>query len=300
MYRRYALVSIVNNEEHELPFIDDASLQLQTKHNLVDLDYFIKRELNIQSRYDCSLKLKKYYQELYSHLNTNLPKIRKMKKQLRDEIRYLEEMSDQISFKISYKSSKNIKYLSVIYQTDLLMQYFLELYYFLNIAYQYKKDEIEQEVSKDLIYQKYKQILLHNLEYNEDFQEFFYQSPVINRFLKSHISNYCTYQYRKKNTYMSIRKNDLDFYHASQHILEQQLLTYKNIRVFMQQIKAYNEFYHDTVLNELMEELELKMNKISSLSADVNLDEIYTLYDLNDLAHKNVEYPIDGLGKKYR
>ena len=130
MYRRYALVSIVNNEEHELPFIDDASLQLQTKHNLVDLDYFIKRELNIQNRQDCSLKLKKYYQELYSHLNTNLPKIRKMKKQLRDEIRYLEEMSDQISFKISYKSSKNTKYLPVIYQTDLLMQYFLELYYF--------------------------------------------------------------------------------------------------------------------------------------------------------------------------
>ena len=122
MYRRYALVSIVNNEEHELPFIDDASLQLQTKHNLVDLDYFIKRELNIQNRQDCSLKLKKYYQELYSHLNTNLPKIRKMKKQLRDEIRYLEEMSDQISFKISYKSSKNTKYLPVIYQSDLLMQ----------------------------------------------------------------------------------------------------------------------------------------------------------------------------------
>ena len=99
---------------------------------------------------------------------------------------------------------------------------------------------------------------------------------------------------------MSIRKNDLDFYHASQHILEQQLLTYKNIRVFIQQIKVYNEFYHDTILNELMEELKLKVNKTSSLAADVNLDEIYTLYDLNDLAHKNVEYPIDGLGKKYR
>ena len=104
------------------------------------------------------------------------------------------------------------------------------------------------------------------------------QNATINPFLKEHMNNYVMYQYRKKKNDI-IRENDLNFYCASQKILEQQILTYKNIRNLTVQIKVYNEIYCDTLLDSLNRDLNQYFKKIEHENQDhsVDLDEYYDL-----------------------
>ena len=288
MRRRYSLVAIDpdTKEEHVFPFIDGHDIKGYEKHKLMNIDYFVVNELQAQDKEQLKERLKEYYQSIETHLSKKKQtrKVKEIQKMYRKEIHVLHELSTQAGFKISYKSDKKTKYLPMNFNPTELMQYFMEIFKEFYREFEDQTDEVERNVSQDPVYQRYKEEFLQALEYNEKFREFLNQNATINPFLKEHMNNYVMYQYRKKKNDI-IRENDLNFYCASQKILEQQILTYKNIRNLTVQIKVYNEIYRDTLLDSLNRDLNQYFKKIEHENQDhsVDLDEYYETYDLDDL-----------------
>ena len=286
--RRYSLVALdpETKEEHVFPFIDGVDLKGYEKHLLVHIDYFVINELQVQDKEGLKERLKEYYQSIIIYLSKNDQprKIKEIQKKYRKKIQELDQLSVQSGFKISYKSDKKTKYLPMNFNPTELMQYFMEIFNDFYREFDDQTEAVERNVSQNPVYQRYKEEFLQALEYNEKFREFLMKNATINPFLKEHMNNYAMYQYRKKKKDV-IRENDLNFYYASQKILEQQLLTYKNIRNLTVQIKLYNEIYHDTLLDSLNQNLRQFFTTIEreNQNHNVDLEEYYKTHDLDDL-----------------
>ena len=145
-----------------------------------------------------------------------------------------------------------------------------------------------------MIYKKFLNTLINTYKNNEQFYDFIEDSKIVNKYLKERLNDYKDYL-EKIEDEEYIRENDKEFYIASAKILFQQLLTYKNIRNFLELIDLYNKKNKTNLLEELEIEID-KKNKNSEIVFE-KMEELYKNgYDLEDFNKEDLGVYPDGLG----
>ncbi len=294
MQRRYSLVSNTPSY-HVFPIFNYSDNKFYQQNNLVDLDSFLLNQLDCGNRNKnmININLIKYYSDILDYIEKNKISNPTLKKTILKELKYLNG-NEIIQFNISYKSNKNIKYLSLLNNNSKKSEYFLTIFEWAQNKLNYDKEETEKEISNDLIYKKFLNTLINTYKNNEQFYDFIEDSKIVNKYLKERLNDYKDYL-EKIEDEEYIRENDKEFYIASAKILFQQLLTYKNIRNFLELIDLYNKKNKTNLLDELEIEID-KKNKNSEIVFE-KMEELYKNgYDLEDFNKEDLGVYPDGLG----
>ena len=292
MQRRYSLVSNTPSY-HVFPIFNYSDNKFYQQNNLVDLDSFLLNQLDCGNKNMININLIKYYSDILDYIEKNKISNPTLKKTILKELKYLNG-NEIIQFNISYKSNKNIKYLSLLNNNSKKSEYFLTIFEWAQNKLNYDKEETEKEISNDLIYKKFLNTLINTYKNNEQFYDFIEDSKIVNKYLKERLNDYKDYL-EKIEDEEYIRENDKEFYIASAKILFQQLLTYKNIRNFLELIDLYNKKNKTNLLEELEIEID-KKNKNSEIVFE-KMEELYKNgYDLEDFNKEDLGVYPDGLG----
>ena len=295
MRRRYWLVSIMP-KQHIFPIFNYADNKFYQQNNLVDLDYFLLNELDCTNKKNLHFNLIKYYSDILDYLEKRKISKPSLKKTILKELKYLKE-NKLNEFRISYKSNNKTKEMNLLSKHSKKAEYFLTIFEWTQNKLRYNKEETENEISNDPLYKLFLNTVIYNYQNNKKFYSFINNSRIVNEYLKDRLNDYIDYlEKMEKDEY--IGENDKAFYIASSKILFQQLLTYKNIRNFLELIELYNKKYKANLLSELDIEIDKKNENIKdSEHIFEKMEEYYQNgFDLEDFNKEDLGVYPDGLG----
>jgi len=283
-----------NHQSFECPLKEIAYDKYDTTHSLINLDAFIVSKTDANNKEELLSYLKKTYAEDIIKLSEDFKKNKKTIKLLKETLDKINDLNDNYEFYLAYRYNHVERAIDVIYKNNDIMLAMINEFYNNNRYNGYDNESTKDDIKTTDFFRSYFEYISRELITNSNLTSYIlsYESENGEPFYRNIFSYVVTYPYshdKSSDHYANMEARERMF---------DSLSHYRKLRDFQLKIDDYNEFTKEGILDQFREsilsdymsshllldkEYKDRFDHINYSDGKPDMDELYSLYDLDDL-----------------
>ena len=289
-----------NHQSFECPLKEIAYDKYDTTHSLINLDAFIVSKTDANNKEELLSYLKKTYAEDIIKLSEDINKNKKTIKLLKETLDKINNLNDNYEFYLAYRYNHVERAIDVIYQTNDIMSAMINEFY-KKLRYNYYDSKLtKDELKSNDFFRSYFECVTRELITNSNLTSYIlsYESENGEPFYRNIFSYVVTYPYshdKSSDHYANME--------ARERVYDN-LCDYRKLRDFQLSVDSYDKYtnegildqFRDTILSDYIASHSLlnvehkdRIEHINYIDGKPDMDELYSLYDLDDLEKQDYD-----------